>query len=414
MNVQMTRHWGGLKAHLNDPLYMNSIFILASRVLSVTTGFVFWILAAHLYSVEDVGLGVGMVSAIGITTLLATAGLEYSVIRFSASYDMGRILNSSFAIIAVVSLVVGIGYCLVTLVLAPRSMTGNVLVYSLFLVALSVISSAGLFAGNAFLAMKKPREFMIMNFFVSSRVLFLVPLVFLGSSGIFGAVLAAYAIGLLFVFYTVGRSIKFDLKIDRDYLLQSFRFSSGNYVANILYQLPFMIMPVLVLQMLGPAQSAILYIALCFGCFLEEVPAALGTSLFVVGSHGTDLRRSVIKTGLAVYALIVPCILMLFLFGGQLLMLYRSEYLQGFDLLKLMAFSCLFHAVYYMFISIKKVQMKMGSILKINALWFVIFLSLSYVLIGRTGINGVGYAQIVAYVILDLYVIVMAKKEHWI
>ncbi len=39
---------------LKDPLYKNSIFLMLSSVTGAGTGFVFWVIAARLYSSEDV------------------------------------------------------------------------------------------------------------------------------------------------------------------------------------------------------------------------------------------------------------------------------------------------------------------------------------------------------------------------
>ena len=45
----------GLVQKLKDPLYKNSIFLMLSSVTGTGTGFIFWVIAARLYS-TDVGL----------------------------------------------------------------------------------------------------------------------------------------------------------------------------------------------------------------------------------------------------------------------------------------------------------------------------------------------------------------------
>ncbi len=53
----------------NDPLYKNSIFLIASSLLGAGTGFVFWVIAARFYSAEDVGFASAIVSAMSVSVL---------------------------------------------------------------------------------------------------------------------------------------------------------------------------------------------------------------------------------------------------------------------------------------------------------------------------------------------------------
>ena len=208
--------------------------------------------------------------------------------------------------------------------------------------------------------------------------------------------------------------MNFDLRIDKQYLVESFHFSSGNYLANLLYQIPILITPILVLLVLGPAESAIYYVAMCIGSFLLEISFTLSTSLFIEGSHGRSMRTNVYKAGLSIYSLLIPCFLGLLLFGDRLLGIYGASYLTAFDLLKLIALSSFFQAIYALFVSIKKVRMGMGSILKINTLWLLIFLPVSYLLLSWMGVVGIGYALIATYIVIDLYIFVQIRKERWI
>ena len=43
-----------------DPLYRNSMYLMATSVVSAGFGFLFWILAAKLYPKEDVGIATAL------------------------------------------------------------------------------------------------------------------------------------------------------------------------------------------------------------------------------------------------------------------------------------------------------------------------------------------------------------------
>ena len=46
----------GFAQKLRDPLYKNSFFIMLSSIINAGFGFFFWMIAARLYSAEDVVL----------------------------------------------------------------------------------------------------------------------------------------------------------------------------------------------------------------------------------------------------------------------------------------------------------------------------------------------------------------------
>ena len=58
--------------------------------------------------------------------------------------------------------------------------------------------------------------------------------------------------------------------------------------------------------------------------------------------------------------------------------------------------------------------MNVGLIVKLNLLMFVLLMGLSYVLILKFGIVGVGYAWMITYGILALVVGVLIKRAEWI
>ncbi len=414
MSIQTAAYLSLIKNQFSDPLYMNSLYILVTRAIIVTAGFLFWMIAARLYSIEDVGLAVALISSGGLVNLVATLGFEHSVIRFISTYDVRKIVNSSVAIITVTSVVTGVGYCVITLLLPHKAMMLDQQFAPVMFVIYCIVSSIAILLGNTFLAMRKPLEYMAQNLINSSRVLILLPMVFLGSIGIFGSALIANVITLSIMFYFLGRSVKLDLKIDREYVANSFRYSAGNFVANLFYNMPGMLLPIIVLAVLGEASVAVAYIALTIGNFLMEMTVTLSTALFIEGSHGKSLRKNVLKCTAATYSLLVPGFLVFYFFGSYFLALYGGVYAEGIDLLRLMAFASFFHAIYYIFCTIQKVMMGVGSLMKLNGLLFVLSISLSCVFMLLLGVTGIGYAVILTYLIMDLIVLANARKEKWI
>jgi len=66
MRALAWRHAAGM---LNDPLYRNSLFMAFTSVFNAGCGFFFWMIAARLYTVEQVGLATALISALGLVVL---------------------------------------------------------------------------------------------------------------------------------------------------------------------------------------------------------------------------------------------------------------------------------------------------------------------------------------------------------
>ena len=126
------------------------------------------------------------------------------------------------------------------------------------------------------------------------------------------------------------------------------------------------------------------------------------------------MRKSVPRTVYASLLFLVPAVLFLLLFGDRLLGLLKGEYVEAFDLLRIIALSSFLVAVYSLFVSIQNVRMRVESIVMLNALRCVLLLGLSYVLTQRYGILGAGYAWMATYGVVVLGIGWVVWRERWV
>jgi Na+-driven multidrug efflux pump len=161
------------------------------------------------------------------------------------------------------------------------------------------------------------------------------------------------------------------------------------------------------LSLLSPAAAAILLFllpgyALTLALFPKKrigqverlsLGAALSISLFVEGSHGEALKKTVLKSIYAIFILLIPAIVSLYLFGDFVLGFVGKDYsMSGFELLRVMAVASVFVAVNNIFSSIKRVQKEVRQLLLLNGATSVLLLALSYVFMLNFGLIGAGYA----------------------
>jgi O-antigen/teichoic acid export membrane protein len=287
--------------------------------------------------------------------------------------------------------------------------------YALVFLLIGAMYSAASIAGNVQVADRKADHYFLQNAFMALRIPALVPLAFLGVFGIFGSVGLGYLVASIFSLALLRRSFAaIRYEVDWNFLRRSLRFSSWNYVSSILTTAPTLIIPIMVLNLLGEAEAAKYYIAFAIGNIVLYIPSSLGTSLFVEGSQGAGLKKSVFRAGRTSVILMMPAVLLLLLFGDRLLGLLKGEYVEAFDLLRIFALSSFPVAVYSLFVPIQNVRMKVESIVGLNALRCLLLLGLSYVLMQRYGILGVGYAWMATYGAIILVVVWEAQKEGWV
>ena len=398
-----------------DPLYRTSFFMAFSSIFNAGCGFFFWMIAARHYSVEQVGQATALISSLGLVLQVSRLGLDFSIIRFFPSGDKSKILSTSLIITTSASVFAGFAYILMIDLLAPSLVFLEEFHYLVAFLLIGMAYSVSAITGNAFVADRKAENFLFQNIFMALRIPLLIPLAFLGTYGIFGSMGLSFIAASLFALMILARSLNFiRLEIDADFLRRSFKFSSWNYLSNILSTAPTLLLPIMVLNMLGEAEAARYYIAFTMGNLVLIIPSSLGTSLFVEGSHGEGLKKSVIRAGFASLVLLLPAILLLFLFGEGLLGMLKQEYVQALDLLKIIAISSIPVTVYSLFIPIQNVRMQVEGVLRLNGLRFILIMGLSYLLIHQYGILGVGYAWIAAYGVIVIVIGWIAWKERWV
>lgn len=401
-----------IRQYIKDPLFRNSLFMILASALSGAFGFIFWVLAAKIYPKEDVGTATALISSLSLVILLSRFGLNQSLIRFFPEKDKGRVFGTSviittiFAVLFGVIFIAGVDVWAVELHIVKK----YAFPYLLFLAA----SSITLLTGSAFIALRKAEYYFLQNLFMGSRIAFLIPLVFLGTLGIFSSVGISFVVTLIFSLLLLVKAGIKPAGMDRGFLSDAFHFSAGNYVAALLMRSPGYILPVMVLNMLGAEETAHYYVAFAITSLLFMIPHAVSTSFFVEGSHGEALKKTALKSIFAVFFLLIPAVMVLYFFGELVLELIGKDYALGaLNVLRIMALSSFFVAICQIHSSIKRIQKDIKGLILLGALIFALLLGLSYAFMPKLGLLGVGYAWMISYGVSALVVAVFVKSGRW-
>lgn len=408
----LKENFRSLKTHLKSPLYVNSFFIMLTLVTSSFIGFIFWIMAARVYSPSSVGISTALISSLTLISLISILGFDQSIIRFFPERDESNIFYTAFMVTLLVTTIFGIIFILGIDLWAPSlsMVKNNALLFYIFLIS-NVLT---VLAGNAFLALRKSKYYFLQNLFTGSRLILLFPFVIFGSIGIFGSYGTSFVIALIFsilVLFKLGIHPK---KFDKEFLKDSFHFSAGNYTFGILTTVPSYVLAIIILNVLGAEQTAYYYLAFTIASILFIIPFSFSTSLFVEGSYGEPLKQNIIRSIKSIFSLLIPLALILFFLGKFILNLIGSNYINALGIFNLMILSSIFMVPYYIFISIKKVQKDMKSLIFIGALLTILCIGLSYILMLKYGLLGVGYGWIITYISISIVVVIIALREKWI
>ena len=391
--------------NLRSPLYRNSIYISLSSLTTALAGFIFWAVAARLYPAGDVGIASAVVSALNLTFQLSMLGMNYALIRFYPEYRE-RAAGTALFITSIASLVFSLAYGL--LMVTMKSFSG--LKLSLFLVvfvAFSVVGTAYNVLSTYAIARRKAEHSFVQSLLFSLRFAFLFVLTTLGALGIISSFGLGLLLGLAYALVFVGGVSP---GFDREFLREAFRFSLGNYIAGIASSASNYLMPTLVLGMLGKEEAAYFYIAFAVGNLILFVPNAINTSFFVEGSHGLENMRGTLKKAIVFsYVYLAFATAFVWLFGGYVLRFFGEGYVGGLGLLRLMVLGGFLVVLVNFSITVLNIQKRVKEVVAINVTKAALFLGLSYLLVPRFGIEGVGWGWIGSYLVLSMIVIAFRK-----
>ena len=331
----------------------------------------------------------------------------------SLERDKSKIFSTSVAITTFFAVLFGIIFIAGIDIWSPELgflKSGYAVVYLLFLAAYSVLG----LTGGVSIAMRRAEFYFIQNILMGSKIFFLLPLVFLGAMGIFGAAGASFILAgivMLALLFRSGVSPVFTL--DREFLRDTLHFSAGNYFHLLLISAPGLILPIIDPECSrGCADSPLLHCLYnrCNALYDSEC----GEHLFICrGKSWETLKKSTLKSLVTIVSLLIPAAIILYLFGGFILGIIGKSYVDALDLLRILVVSSFFVTLVNIYFSILKVQKNMKELVFLSAFLFILLIGLSYVLLPVFGIVGVGYAWIGGYGVSSIFIGVMILKKGW-
>jgi O-antigen/teichoic acid export membrane protein len=339
-------------------------------------------------------------------TTFSSLGFGYGLIRFLKSSEKpARLINSIFTIVALVSVSVALIFVLGLGLWSPKLVfiRENAIYFAVFVLAVSAGSMSGL-TDQAFVAGRRAGFILSRNMiFNLIRLVLIIALAsFLHSFGIFAswgvAVLVSLLVGVLLFLPRFQPGYRPAPVFDRKLVGGMFRFSFANYVSDVFGSAPGFILPILVVNRLSAESNAYFYIAWMMGSILTMIPSAVSTSLFAEGSHDEGMMKQHVLRSIKMTMLILtPAVILLLALADKFLWLFKPEYAQNAaTLMRLLAVSSIPVSINSIYYGIKRVERKLAPVIILVTLSAALTIGLSYALMARFGINGIGIAWLVS------------------
>jgi len=404
-----------LKQTVATPLYSNAFYLMLNTGVLAVFGFFFWMIVARFYTEAEVGFSSAIISAISLLALISMVGLNISLVRFLPRADKPQdLINSCYTLSGLISLavagvfLVGLGFWSPALAFVNQHA-----VFAAAFIVFTVLWTLSNMVDFTFAARRRA------GFVLSKSIIFSVlklplPILFVLFFHTFGIVASwgiaaavAVAVSIFLFLRRVQDSYKPRPTLKLNLLKGMWRYSGGNYLANLFAGCPAFILPLMVVNVLGAEQNAYFYIGWMMAGLLFAIPRAISTSLFAEGSHFEGkLRENVTRSLKFSYLLLVPAVIVLIVAGKWVLLAFGQSYsANALYLLWVLSVSSLPLAINSIYFTILRVT---GRIKELMAIWgFIVLATLlvSYLIMPVTGIIGIGYAWLGTQAVVAIYVL---------
>lgn len=411
--------------HLRTPLIRNGYALIISTGITSLLGLIYWTIAARVYATENVGLNSTVISTMLFLSGMAQLNLQETMVRFipQAGKQTLRLVLSTYAIVIFLSTLVGLIFCLGISIwspalsfLAESSAAIGWFVFALVAQGIFVIQDSVLMGLRQ--ALWIPFENTISSIL---KILLLIGLfVTFPLNGIFISWTVSVALVILPVSYLLFRHLiptysrNAPAQTSSLPLRQITRYVAGNYVVALLANMSTALLPILIIQFVGPTANGHFYIAWVLASSLQVAVANMSTSLTVEGSASQEnLEEHKRKAMIGIARIVLPLTVIIILGAPLILEIMGPGYRENSTvLMQLLAISALPNIYNMVRVALARVQNRITTVVFIYAANAAMVLGLSVIFLPHFGITGVGLAWVISQTLIAIVLSTLPKLKR--
>lgn len=296
-------------------------------------GFIFWLICSKFFIPEEIGLATSLISAMSLLSYASLLGFNNTFIRtLPTSSNRSNVINTGLLLSISAAVILASIYVRMLEFIAPKlDLVLDTSWYEVGFVIMVALATINLLTDSIFIAFRGAKYNLLIDGGIMGIIKLILPLIFIGfgAYGVFMASGAAASVAMIasIIFLVLKFDYKPKFSINIQTLRNVFHYSFINYVANLFNIIPTLILPLIILNHLGPANAGYYYLAFTIVSLLYAVVYSVSSSLFAEGSYGeVALRKLFTRSTIIVTAIIIPAGLILIEFGPLILKLFGKSY----------------------------------------------------------------------------------------
>lgn len=390
---------------------------MISMAIMSGLGFLFWVINARIYKVQEIGLATTLISIMGTISIYSLLGVDTTNIRFlSNSSRKNDKINTGIIIVGCSSFLLSFLFIIFLGILSPQlTFIRNSMLTSFLFIVFCMMASINMLTDSIFLAYRQTKFSLYINTTFSIIKIFL-PFAFIryGALGIYLAAAIAQSIGFLLSIAILMR--KFDYRpmfvINTGFLKQFWKYSFGNYFTDLVGNSPMFVLPILIINHLGSDNVAYYNISMMIIGLLYVIPFSVNNALFSESSNNEVSTQANVQKSFRIIAyLLLPAIIILIIGGKYILIMFGKKYsTEGLVFLNIMAVSSISVAAYSIFGTLFRLSNNIKALFARNSSYAVVLIILTIILIPR-GLTGIAFSLIGASLFSTLISYFLYKRR---
>ncbi len=399
-------------------LYRNAIYLMANSVAGQGLGFFFWAIVTHVYLDSDIGFAVTLFSTISFVGALALLGFNVSLIRYIPEVDdKADLLNTALTLVGVMSLLLGVGFLLIVAAFGLKlSFILNNLAYPLAILGgilacglAPVYDTAAIALLRSDVTMWRTVALGVLKIPIAVLLALTVgPTLGIGRFGVFvSLVMAMGASVLIEALWLLPRILpryRPALRSAFGRLRPMMHFSQGNYAAAVIGSAGTGLLPLLILEALGPqgaANAAYFYVASAVAGLLSVISGSTFTSFFAEASYrNANRHRDEHRALLLTLGLLAPAIVVFWAFAHIVLQMFGAASSSYADMatapLRILTLAAIPAVANNLLVTRVRVRKRTRPLIVGAAISTVVVLVLGYAMLQTGGITGLSIAFVIA------------------
>ena len=404
------------QGYFRTPLVRNGYALIASTGVTSILGLVYWLLAARLYSLTEIGLNSALISTMLAVGGIAQLNLGSVLTRFLPG--LGRRTSQRLVLAAYGAGLLAALICCFLFFLGINAWAPSLALLTtnpplmIWFTAATMIWTVFALQDGALAGLRRAIWVPVENTaFALAKIALLVILA--DSEWRAWGPFASWTLPLLLAVAPVNFFLFWRLMPANDSAVASqrpvfdkrlfVRYFAADFLGTSLLVVAIGLAPILVMEHVGPEGIAVYYLSWTIAYSLYLVSKSMGISLVAEGAADPWRSRSfAIDAFVHTSGLLIVAVAVLLVIAPSLLALFGPEYAAGDGLLRVLCLSALPFGVTSMVLGLARVEGHLTAIIVIHAALTLLVLALGVPLLNLLGTFGMGLAWLIAQTIVAI------------